>query len=90
MPREVSFAMTNANADNRSFDILRDTFNLICDPADWKGPIDCIVPCWMLGVVNEAIKFMTASQPIAYMVPGRSDDVIQVKAAGYRAATGEH
>lgn len=84
MSREVCFALTRENAANKSFDLLRDTFSLICNTQDWKGPVDCIVPFWMLGIVSEAIKFMTASQPVAHSVPGR-EDVIRVVAPGYRA-----
>jgi hypothetical protein len=88
--REVIFSMSRDNADCRSFDLLRDAYHLVCNQADIRGPIDCIVPHWMVGIVVEAIKFMTATVPICHTVPGR-EDVVRVTSIGYRAGpAGDH
>ena len=42
--------------------LMQLAFDQVCDPTDWKAPIDCIVPWGVANVYMEAIKFMTATE----------------------------
>lgn len=48
---------------NAYADILRAAFNQICDPNDWKAPIDALVPAAGFKIYQDAIQFMTATHP---------------------------
>lgn len=43
--------------------LMRSAFDQVCDPADWKAPIDCIVPVGAEQLYTQAIVFMTATYP---------------------------
>ena len=45
--------------------LYRLVFDQICDPADWKAPICCIVPWELANVYMQAIEFMTGVKPDA-------------------------
>lgn len=47
---------------------LSKVFDMVCDPADWKGPIEAIVNGEMVNVAVEAIKFFTATCPKVELV----------------------
>lgn len=65
-----------------SCDALRDHFANICDPVDWRKPIDTVVHADQLGMTIAAIRFMTACEPRYYKPNGF---YVRVTAAGYRA-----
>lgn len=46
-------------------EVLRAVFAKCHDPADWKGPIDVIVPWDAANVYMQAIEFMTGVKPRA-------------------------
>lgn len=56
-------------------------FNQVCDPADWKAPIECIVPWSMANVYMQAIEFMTAVKPDFT----RKGEQAHLSCVGYRA-----
>lgn len=53
--RQVTF--TNAEA------MYRFAFDQVCDPIDWKAPIDCEVPYNIAYLYTQAIEFMTGVKP---------------------------
>ena len=42
---------------------LKETFDAVCDPQDWKAEIAVAVPGELVNVTVEAIKFFTATVP---------------------------
>lgn len=67
-------------------DIYRATFNHVCDPVDWKAPVDCVVPYDLANLYMQAIEFMTGVKPNAevarHAVFGRA---FRLYCVGYRA-----
>ena len=64
---------------------LKATIDRITDPSDWKGPIDTVCDGDDLGIVCEAIRFYTATEPMATLqVPVRYPVRYAVKSEGYR------
>ena len=51
-------------------DLYRKAFDHICDPADWKAPIDCEVPWEVANIYMQAIEFMTGVKPTSGYVTG--------------------
>jgi hypothetical protein len=41
--------------------LLQTAFNQICNPDDWKAPIDALVPWEAANVYMQAVEFMTAT-----------------------------
>lgn len=79
-PREVNF-FTDYPA------LLRCAFNQVCDPQDWKGPIDCIVPWDGANIYMQAIQFMTGVKPTFVKI----GDNARLTCIGYRAGpAGDH
>lgn len=66
-------------------DLLRSAFNQICDPDDWRGPIDCLVPRVGASIYVEAIRFMTATDPTCEYVVKDGMQYARLKSIGYRA-----
>lgn len=64
-------------------DLLKAAFNSVCDPDDWKAPIDAFVPIELLDrdLVERAIIHFTATTP-TFAENGSGD--VHVTAAGYR------
>jgi hypothetical protein len=75
--------------DDECGEILRAAFNQICNPVDWKGPINAVVPACLADLYCEAIKFMTATDPVRF---GNEDrGFVRLIALGYRAGpAGDH
>lgn len=68
--------------------LLRLAFAQIHNPADWKAPIDCIVPFAAAATYMEAILFMTGVAPISERSGYNS---YRLKCVGYRAGPcGDH
>ena len=66
--------------------LMRIAFDQVCDPTDWKGPIDCIVPWAVANVYVEAIKFMTATTPTFERCSGvTGNPSFRLQSVGYRA-----
>lgn len=62
-------------------ELMRFAFAQICDPKDWKGPIDAIVPWDCANVYMQAVQFMTAVQPVCERVSG---NMARITCIGYR------
>lgn len=77
--------MQTVSRDNVA-DLYRAAFAQIHDPADWKAPIDCVVPYELANIYVQAIEFMVGVKPNAEAV---RDDVIgrafRLTCVGYRA-----
>lgn len=43
--------------------VYRAAFDQVCDPADWRGPINCLVPWDVANIYMQAIEFMTGVKP---------------------------
>lgn len=72
MPRRVT-------VDNLA-DLYRKAFDQVCDPSDWKAPIDCEVPWDLANLYMQAIEFMTGVRPSFE----RSGDTARLACCGYR------
>lgn len=65
-------------------EIYRKAFDQVCDPADWKGPIDCAVPWDVANVYMQAIEFMTGLKPHSEYVTGYPA-MARLTCIGYRS-----
>lgn len=45
--------------------LMQFAFDQVCNKADWKAPIDCVVPYELANVYMQAIEFMTGVKPEA-------------------------
>lgn len=75
MPREVSFHQTA--------DLYREAFDHVCDPQDWKAPIDALVPRTLVNLYAQAVEFMTGTAPTVELASGT--ELVRIRAAGYRS-----
>lgn len=62
--------------------IYRKAFDQVCDPNDWKGPIDCVVPYEVANIYMQAIEFMTGVKPAGSMT---ETGMYRLRCVGYRA-----
>lgn len=73
---------------------LKKAFDTVCDPNDWKGPIDCFVTADNVAVVVAAIQFYTATTPKVEAVKDNrtaNSTLFRVKSEGYRKGpAGDH
>jgi hypothetical protein len=68
--------------------MMQDLFDQLCNPKDWKAPVDCTVPVSVAGLAHEAIIFMTGTVPNSERQPG---GLFRLTAVGYRAGPcGDH
>lgn len=63
---------------------LRTLFGHICNPTDWKAPIDCYVPVDMAEAYRQSIKFMTATEPSMRRELHDGQYMIRLRSIGYR------
>lgn len=78
LPRHVS--------PDQHADLLRTAFSHLCDPNDWKAPIDVIVPYESANVYMDAISFMTATTASATRCQtATGTPAFRLRAVGYRA-----
>lgn len=69
----------------RSEDELHAAFDKVCDPVNWKMPIDTTVPADAdQNLISDAIIYFTGSVPDIYP----EDDHLRVEAAGYYNSVG--
>lgn len=58
--------------------LLRTAFDQICDPNDWKAPVDAMVPIELLGVYLKAVQYMTGEsctgKEVNESIPQRTKD----------------
>jgi hypothetical protein len=67
--------------------LFKAAFDLICDPDDWKEPIDCIVPISSAGFFASAIKSMTATEVFVKEDKSVPEGMIHLTSIGYRAGS---
>lgn len=83
--------MTRQVTPDQHADLLRVAFNQVCDPEDWKGPIDCIVPYDSANIYMQAIEFMTGVKPHHENVVVNCERMFRLTCCGYRAGPcGDH
>lgn len=69
-------------------ELYRAAFNQVCDPEDWKAPIDCIVPWGLANLYMNAIEFMTGVTPTFERL---NNGDTRLKCCGYRLGPcGDH
>ncbi len=65
--------------------LYRYVFDQICDPADWRAPVCCIVPWELANVYMQAIEFMTGVKPTAERLDhGIIGNACRLTCKGYR------
>lgn len=63
-------------------------FSAVCNPSDWKAPIDANVPDADVAETSAAITFMTATEAT---VTSNGDGTSRVQSIGYRRGpAGDH
>ena len=77
--------MREVNIDQVA-DIYRKAFDQVCNQADWKAEIDCVVPYDLANLYMRAIEFMTGVKPVGL---GRAStdkihDGYRITCIGYR------
>lgn len=65
--------------ESQQRDIYRMAFTQVCDPVNWAGPIDCLVPWDLVNLYVQAIEFVTHLRP-TYSKEG---NMARLKCAGY-------
>ncbi len=69
-------------------ELLRLAFGAVCNPLDWKAPVDAIVPFESASMYYDAIVFVTGTTPKSERV---ADGNMRLMAIGYRAGPcGDH
>lgn len=67
-------------------DLYRKAFDHVCNQADWKAEIDCVVPFELANLYMQAIEFMTGVKPVGVgrtKVEGLADGY-RITCIGYR------
>ncbi len=78
---------TGKVTEGQATELYRQAFDHICDPSDWKGPINCLVPLSLFKVYSDAITFMTGTVANANI----EGDMVRLTSCGYRAGPcGDH
>lgn len=67
--------------DFKRMELLQAAFALICNPDDWKAPIDCIVPFSDASFFYDAIVSITGTVPNSERQP---DGSFRLTSVGYR------
>jgi hypothetical protein len=68
---------------------LRNTFDKVCDPTDWKAPISVWCKGEAVSAICESIRFMTATEPTVELDVNNMNYL--VSSEGYRMGpAGDH
>jgi hypothetical protein len=62
-------------------ELKRQAFSLICNPDDWKAPIDCEVPFHAASFFHEVIVYVTGTVPESEKLPNGN---FRMTSIGYR------
>lgn len=85
LPNEDTSACITVSAEQHA-ELMRLAFDQICNKADWKAPIDCIVPWFAANIYMDAIEFMTATKATAFRhIDASGVSGFRLTAPGYRA-----
>lgn len=61
-------------------DLYRKAFDQVCDPTDWRGPINCVVPWRLANLYMQSIEFMTGVAPECIR---EGDEWARLRCCGY-------
>ena len=64
--------------------LLNAAFEQICDPADWRGPVDAMVPWEGVNIYLQAVEYMTATIPTCKHVVMEGKSFGRITSIGYR------
>lgn len=64
--------------------LLRELFDTVAVPGDWKAPIDKVIDEDMVQLYSEAVKFMTAA-PVVIVHEAALWPMVRLTCIGYRA-----
>lgn len=64
-------------------DQLKEAFERVCDPRDWRGPIRAVIPAVERLLVEKAVRWYAETEPRFEEVPG-DGQLLTVVAPGYR------
>lgn len=71
--------------------LLRVAFDQICDPTDWRGPIDALVPWDSANIYVQAVRYMTATVCECRQVKKGGEIYAHLTSVGYRMGpAGDH
>lgn len=74
--------MPNTVTKDQAADIYRAAFDQVCNPADWKAEVDCVVPYELANLYKQAIEFMVGAPVTGCKVEG---GMYHLRSIGYRA-----
>lgn len=88
MIRDQIFNLRTEQSTGYSHRALKEAFEAVCQPHDWKGPISAIITADKLAITEAAIMFFTATETQGFpLVDGR----YRIRARGYRnGPAGDH
>jgi hypothetical protein len=85
---EMANTIKVARNGEKHVELLRLAFNAVCNPNDWKAPVDAIVPFEAASMYYDAIVFVTGTTPKSERTV---DGNMRLMAIGYRAGPcGDH
>lgn len=61
---------------------LASAFDRVCNPRDWKAPIQAVIPAELMPVVEQAVLWFTGTAPVFESLAGEPDRLV-VRAPGY-------
>lgn len=64
--------------------LLRQAFDQICNPNDWRAEIDCLVPWEAANVYMQAIQYMTATSATCERLVRDGATFAHLTSVGYR------
>ena len=67
---------------------LGELFDFVCDPKDWRAPIDTVINSAAVQDVEVAVMFFTGT-PVS-VTPDSSPGMVRVRADGYRNGPFRH
>ena len=68
--------------DRTQLDLIHRAWGLICNIADPRGPLNCIVPLGCEAFYRHVIVTMTATEPLMTILSARE---VRLESIGYRA-----
>ena len=66
-------------------DQLKEAFERVCDPRDWRAPIRAVIPAVERLLVEKAVRWYAETEPRFEVVPG-DRTLLTVVAPGYRGS----
>lgn len=94
--------MSQQVVTERLYELMNLAFDHVCDPKNWKAPIDALVPAQYVKIYVDAVKHMTSTDCEVFHIQdevpifvsnvwGRSIQMYRIKSIGYQAGpAGDH